>query len=75
MPYKKDSELPERVTGVLPRHAQHIYREAYNNAEDQYKEPGKRRGAESKEEAAHKVAWNAVKKKYKKGGDGKWHAK
>ena len=33
-----------------------------------------RRGDESREEVAHKVAWAAVKKKYSKGGDGDWHA-
>lgn len=75
MPYHKNEDLPEQVTGVLPKHAQDIYREAYNNAFDQYKEPEKRRGKESREEAAHKVAWNAVKKKYKKGDDGNWHPK
>ena len=75
MPYSKNADLPEQVTGVLPKHAQDIYREAYNNAAEQYKEPKKRRGPESREEAAHKVAWSAVKKKYKKGDDYKWHPK
>lgn len=75
MPYHKNEDLPEQVTGVLPKHAQDIYREAYNNAFDQYKDPDKRRGDESREETAHKVAWNAVKKKYKKGDDGNWHPK
>lgn len=75
MPYKKNTDLPEQVADKLPKHAQDIYREAYNNAVDQYKEPAKRRGPESREEAAHKVAWSAVKKKYKKGQDGKWHTK
>ncbi|MCE5186506.1 MAG: ChaB family protein [Planctomycetaceae bacterium] len=75
MPYSKNKDLPERVKDNLPKHAQDIYREAYNNATEQYKEPRKRRGSESQEQAAHKVAWNAVKKKYKKGDDEKWHPK
>jgi len=75
MVYNKNEQLPERVTGVLPKGAQTAYRKAYNNAFDQYKEPEKRRGPESREEAALKVAWSAVKKKYKKGKDGNWHPK
>lgn len=75
MPYKSNADLPEQVTGVLPKHAQDIYREAYNSAFDEYKDPNDRRGDASREETAHKVAWNAVKQKYEKGDDGKWHTK
>ena len=75
MPYSSISELPESVRNVLQKHAQEIYKEAFNSAYDQYDEPSERRGNESREEAAHKVAWNAVKAKYKKGNDGKWHEK
>ncbi|MGI0031549.1 MAG: ChaB family protein [Nitrososphaeraceae archaeon] len=37
----------------------------------QYQNPAKRRGGkkQSAEEVAHKTAWSAVKKKYKKKGD------
>jgi cation transport regulator len=35
---------------------------------------GNRRGDASREETAHKVAWNAVKQKYRKEGD-RWLAK
>lgn len=69
MPYNSNKDLPDRVKNNLPEHAQDIYREAYNNAAKQYKEPEKRRGAESQEEVAHKVAWAAVKQKYIKKGD------
>lgn len=69
MPYKSNSDLPERVKGNLPDHAQDIYREAYNNAWDQYKDPEERRGDASREETAHKVAWSAVKNEYHKEGD------
>lgn len=76
MPYKDISDLPERVKGNLPKHAQEIYREAFNNAWDQYAEPEERRGAASREETAHKVAWSAVKKVYEKDEKtGKWEKK
>lgn len=73
MPYEKLSELPEQVKEHLPKHAQEIYMEAYNSAWHQYTDPKERRGNASREEVAHKVAWNAVKSKYKKGEDGNWH--
>ena len=71
MPYDSNKDLPESVKNHLPEHAQDIYLEAYNNAWKQYKNPEKRRGEESQEEVAHKVAWSAVKEKYTKKGD-KW---
>lgn len=73
MPYQKVSELPDNVQNVLPKHAQEIYKEAFNSAYDQYDEPEERHGDDSREEVAHKVAWAAVKKKYRKGDDDKWH--
>jgi cation transport regulator len=66
MPYDRLEELPESVRDVLPKHAQEIYRAAFNSAWDGYKEPRERRGSESREEAAHKVAWAAVKHQYDK---------
>ncbi|MCI0398732.1 MAG: putative cation transport regulator ChaB [Chloroflexi bacterium] len=75
MPYERVRDLPESVKDNLPKHAQEIYREAYNSAWEQYDEPEERRGGASREETAHRVAWAAVKKKYEKGDDGKWHAK
>ena len=69
MPYGKNSDLPDSVKNNLPKHAQDIYREAYNSAWDQYKSPQDRRGDASREETAHKVAWSAVKEKYEKKGD------
>lgn len=69
-------ELPDSVQNVLPKHAQEIYKEAYNNALDQYKDPKNRRGDASLEETAHKVAWSAVEEKYEKDEDsGKWKKK
>lgn len=75
MPYDSKNELPDSVKHVLPSHAQEIYKEAFNSAYDEYKSPKDRRGDADREETAHRVAWAAVKKKYKKGEDGKWHEK
>ena len=50
----------------LPEHAQDIYREAFNSAWEEYKDPSERRGNESREEVSHKVAWSAVEKVYEK---------
>jgi len=73
MPYSKKSELPDSVRNVLPDHAQDIYKEAFNSAYDEYKSASSRRGGSGHEETAHRVAWQAVKSKYHKGDDDKWH--
>ncbi len=73
MPYSGVSKLNKSLREKLPKHAQEIYVEAYNDAYDQYKDPAKRRGNQSREETARRVAWSAVEKKYHKGDDGKWH--
>ncbi len=76
MPYKTTSELPKSVKNVLPAHALDIYKEAFNSAYDEYDSPKDRRGDADREEAAHRVAWSAVKKAgYEKGDDSKWHKK
>jgi cation transport regulator len=69
MPYEKITDLPDQIRGNLPKHAQEIYKEAYNSAWDEYADPSDRRGDASREETAHKVAWAAVKQKYEKQGD------
>lgn len=71
MPYEDISNLPESVKNSLPEHAQEIYKEAFNNAWQEYASTESRRGNASREETAHKVAWNAVKQKYEK-DDGHW---
>lgn len=73
MPYSKVSELPASVKNVLPSHAQSIYKEAFNSAYDEYQDASKRKASTNREEAAHRVAWSAVKSKYHKGSDNKWH--
>lgn len=72
MPYSSIQELPDSVKDNLPKHAQEIYKEAYNSAWDQYDTPQERRGDASREETAHRVAWSAVKKKYEKNENGRW---
>jgi len=65
MPYRANSDLPERVRHSLAGHAQDIYREAFNHAFASYRDDPRR------EEIAHRVAWAAVKKSYVK-IDGTW---
>lgn len=75
-PYKDISDLPEQVRDNVPKHAQEIYMEAFNSAWNEYKDPEDRRGDDTREETAHKVAWAAVKKKYEKDeGSGQWRAR
>lgn len=69
MPYKSISDLPDSVRDKLPSHGQEIYKQAFNSAFDEYAQ----RGPQGREETAHKVAWAAVKKKYRKNEEtGKW---
>jgi len=65
-------DLPAMVQEKLPKHAQEIYLKAHNNALEEYKDPKERRGPESLEEAAHKVAWAAVEREYRKNDQGEW---
>lgn len=73
MPYARNDDLPDSVRDHLPKHAQDIYRAAFNHAWNEYADAEARRGHESREEVSHKVAWSAVKEKYERGGDGHWH--
>jgi len=71
MPYETIKELPNKIREHLPEHAQEIFMNAYNNAWKEYEDPTKRRGSESREEVANRVAWSAVKNTYEKKGE-KW---
>jgi len=64
MPYATNTELPERIRKTLPRHAQDIFRAAFNNAYERY---GPRNEAR-----AFRIAWAAVKKSYAHRGIGIW---
>ena len=65
MPYDTLADLPDSVREHLPQHAQEIYRAAFNAAWRLY---GKRE-PERIEEIARRVAWAAVKKRYRKEGE------
>lgn len=73
MPFRTIHDLPDSVKHVLPEHAQEIYKEAFNSAYDEYADPADRRDDSDRESTAHRVAWAAVKGKYEKGADNKWH--
>jgi cation transport regulator len=62
MPYARDEDLPASVRNHLPPHAQEIFRGAFNHAWQTYS------GSARVEEIAHRVAWAAVKKRYRKCG-------
>lgn len=65
MPYASNDELPAPLREHLPPHAQDIFRAAFNNAWDEY------RNRADREEVAHRVAWAAVKRRYRK-SDADW---
>ena len=67
MPYASNNDLPLRIRHTLPAHAQDIFRSAFNAAWMRY---GSREGGDP-EEIAHKVAWAAVKRRYRK-AMGRW---
>jgi cation transport regulator len=72
MPYDNIEELPSNVRNPLPKEAQKIFKEAFNNAWERYKDMEDRRDDTTREEAAMKVAWSAVKRSYHKNDQGKW---
>lgn len=63
MPYEINADLPASVRQHLPDHAQDIYREAFNHAYAAHQ------GDVRQEEAAHRIAWAAVKRTYVKSGN------
>jgi cation transport regulator len=64
MPYASNADLPENLQRILPEHAQDVYREAFNHAFAAH------RNDPRQEEAAHRIAWAAVKRSYVKTQDG-----
>lgn len=63
MPYANSADLPPRVRSHLPPHAQDVYRAAFSHAFAAHLDDPRR------EEAAHRIAWAAVKRSYVKVGD------
>jgi cation transport regulator len=68
MPYRTNDDLPDALRQALPVHAQDIFRAAFNNAFAAHA------GDTRREEAAHRIAWAAVKQHYVKVG-GAWVAR
>jgi cation transport regulator len=68
IPYATNDDLPDSVRHHLPPHAQDIYRAAFNSAYVDHA------GDPRQEEAAHRIAWAAVKRRYVKAGD-RWVAR
>lgn len=68
MPYRTNDDLPAPVRNHLPEHAQDIYRAAFNNAYAAHA------GDPRQEEAAHRIAWAAVKRAFVKVGT-RWIAR
>lgn len=66
MPYAENADLPPPVRDHLPEHAQDIWRAAFNHAFAAHA------GDPRQEEAAHRIAWAAVKRLYVKDGGGRW---
>lgn len=64
MPYATTSDLPPAARR-LPSRAQEIFLAAFNNAWQSYAD----RGAREQEEIAFRVAWAAIKKRYRKHGE------
>jgi cation transport regulator len=65
MPYPTIDDLPESLRAHLPEHAQEIFRAAFNNAWARYRALP----PDALEERAHRIAWAAVKRRYRKAGD------
>lgn len=63
MPYTSNADLPASLRERLPEHAQDIFRAAFNHA---WLEHG---GDAEREAIAHRIAWAAVKRRYRKLGD------
>ncbi len=63
MPYKTNAALPARVRGHLPAPAQTLYRTVFNSSWKRYRTDPRH------EEIAHRSAWAAVKRAYRKSGD------
>lgn len=66
MPYATNGALPIPVKKHLPKRAQDIYREAFNEVWATHAADPRR------EELAHRTAWAAVKRQFHKGEDGQW---
>ena len=55
MLYDNCAQLPKSVKDNLPKHAQNIYKEAFNSVWDTYKQAKDRHSDDDRETVAHKV--------------------
>ncbi|HET6306813.1 MAG TPA: ChaB family protein [Rhodopila sp.] len=63
MPYATTEDLPDSIRLHLPPHAQEIYVAAFNNAWRAHaRDP-------DREATVHRIAWAAVKRRYRKQGE------
>lgn len=63
MPYRGIDDLPDRIRRHLPAHAQEIFVAAFNRAW------ADRAGEAGQEETAFRIAWAAVKRRYRRQGE------
>jgi cation transport regulator len=63
LPYAANEDLPANLRRKLPPDAQDIFREAFNHAWESH------RGDPDLEGTAHRIAWAAVKRRYRKSGE------
>ncbi|MEX2648593.1 MAG: ChaB family protein [Alphaproteobacteria bacterium] len=63
MPYRSNDDLPPSIRERLPPHAQDIFRAAFNSAWRQHA------GEDGLEQTAHRIAWAAVRRRYRKSVD------
>jgi cation transport regulator len=66
MPYDTVAELPEQVRHALPKHAQEIWRAAYEAAWEAHSELARA----DREATCARIAWGAVKRQYETGPKG-----
>ena len=64
MPYRTVEDLPDSLRAHLPAHAQEIFRAAFNNAWASHAG----QSSVDLEALAHRIAWAAVKRRYRKVG-------
>ncbi|MFC7044968.1 ChaB family protein [Halobacteriaceae archaeon GCM10025711] len=64
MRYESSNELPELVKDSLPRSAQETYLRSFNKSWAEYQPPSARRVDETREQTAHRYAWDIVTERY-----------
>ena len=60
VPYERVADLPPVVREYLPRRLREVYRQAFNEAYERYRDPQSCCGM--REQASHEAAWAAVER-------------